>query len=147
MDRFEQDVSFDSQDLKRSRVEIQLDDVELSPSKLKKPKSILSKRNLDEYDSDVSSVEKSISQKLDLVPRKSTTPKKKGCKSERMVRFHDDLEVEGGESSASSLSNEYGNKTQTKRGDDPQSNSAKSSDDKPGFFAQLFNFRQNLKFE
>ena len=44
--------------MKKSRIEIELEDVDNSPSKLKKPKSILSKRNMevdDATDSDLSS--------------------------------------------------------------------------------------------
>lgn len=58
LDRFEQDISIDSEDMKKSRVEIELEDVDISPSKLKKPKSILSKRNMeveDASESDLSS--------------------------------------------------------------------------------------------
>ena len=58
LDRFEQDISIDSEDMKKSRVEIELEDVDISPSKLKKPKSILSKRNMEvenASDSDLSS--------------------------------------------------------------------------------------------
>ena len=151
--------------MKQSRVEIELEDVDVSPSKLKKPKSILSKRNLklDELtDSDLSS-EKQESEKYPEIKKAesvrdkkkkgalSSGKKKKPCKSERVVRFHEDLEAEGGddESSNSSMTNQYGNKTPSKKGQQPsqQSGSDKSVEYVPGFFAKLFNFNNNLKFE
>jgi hypothetical protein len=71
----------------------------------------------------------------------STKRIKKSCRSERVVRFHDDLEHEGGESSSSNFSNEYGNKSEAKNMSTERSTERKS----PGFFNSLFNFNQ--KFE
>lgn len=77
------------------------------------------------------------------------TKKRKGCKSERVVRFHEDLEAEGGEdeSSASSLTNQYGNKSGSKKAVAASHSSERSAEYKPGFFAKVFNFKNNLKFE
>ena len=69
-----------------------------------------------------------------------------------MVRFHEDLEAEGGEgeSSGSSLSNQYGNKSAIKKEETPvpsSSSDSRSSKKEAGLFAKIFNFKNNKKFE
>lgn len=74
---------------------------------VKKPKSILSKtKKYNDTDSELSSeFSKNVSLKVRSEKNKtkiknyiSAKKSKKGCKSEKVVRFHEDLEAEGGDS-------------------------------------------------